>query len=63
MNLPENTFVFFVLFVFRVHLCQTFSIKLLLFKINLLFIFTLTDFKTDNFHADVATLCQLDVRS
>ncbi len=42
MNLPENTFDDF--FVFSVLLSPTFSVKLLLVKINLLLIFTLTDF-------------------
>ncbi len=58
MNLPENIFIFNV---FRV--CPIFSVKLLLFKINLLLIFTLTDFLTDSFRADAANLSQQDVRS
>ncbi len=38
MNLPENTFIFNVLIYVQ------YLVKLMLFKINLLWIFTLTDF-------------------
>ncbi len=38
MNLPENTFIF------NVFIYVQYLVKLLLFKINLLWIFTLTDF-------------------